>query len=102
MLCMYIRTYINIYYILIGINNCNNINFLAICCLPLEVGSCKGKFPRWFFNASSSQCEIFIYGGCHGNKNRFGTLNECINLCGELYIVVIFLLWPYKQLLLFT
>ena len=79
---MYSHIYINIYDILIG-------NFLATCHLPPEVGSCKGRFPRWFFNTSSSQCELFIYGGCHGNKNQFGTLNECIDLCGELYIVAI-------------
>ena len=71
------------------IYNCNNINYLATCHLPSEVGPCKGRFPRWFFNTSSSQCELFIYGGCHGNQNQFGTLNECIDLCGELYIVVI-------------
>ena len=80
------------HYIMIGINNRNNVNFLAICCLLPEVGTCNNKFPRWFFNTSSSQCELFIYSGCHGNKNQFDTLNECINLCSELfYIVVIFL-----------
>ena len=63
--------------------------FLAICQLPPEVGSCKGRFPRWFYNTSSSQCELFIYGGCYGNKNQFHNLNECNELCGELYIVVI-------------
>ena len=66
-------------------NNSNNINFLATCLLPPEVGSCKGRFPRWFYNTSSSQCELFIYGGCNGNKNQFRTLNECNKLCGELY-----------------
>ena len=76
---------------MIGTNNCNNINYLDICHLPPEVGPCEGRFPRWFFNTSSSQCELFIYGGCHGNNNQFGTLNECIDLCGELYILVILL-----------
>ena len=76
---MYPHT-INIY---ICTNNCNNINCLATCLLPPEVGSCKGRFPRWFYNTSSSECELFVYSGCHGNKNQFRTLNECIELCGE-------------------
>ena len=87
LICPFIHTYTNI---LICRNNCN-INFIATCFLPLEVGSCKSRFPRWFYNTTSSQCELFIYSGCHGNKNQFWTLNECINLCGELYITVIFL-----------
>ena len=32
-----------------------------------------------------------MYSGCHGNKNQFKTLNECYELCGKFYIVVIFL-----------
>ena len=61
-----------------------NYNFLDVCRLPPDIGPCKGRFPRWFYNSSSSKCELFVYGGCHGNKNQFGTLNECIKSCGEL------------------
>ena len=89
---MYSYIYINI---LICTNNFNNINFSATCLLPPEVGSCKGRFSRWFYNTSSSQCELFIYGGCHGNKNRFWTLNECSDLCGELYTITTFLYNDY-------
>ena len=60
-----------------------NYNFLAICHKPPKVGPCRGRFPRWFYNASSSQCELFIYGGCQGNENKFGSLKECIKHCGE-------------------
>ena len=87
---MMYTSYIGIFYIskLFGIRN-KYYKFLDICRLPPKVGSCKGRFPRWFFNTSLSQCELFIYGGCHGNRNQFQTLTECNNLCGELYIVVI-------------
>ena len=51
------------------------------CRLSPEVGPCKGAFPRWFYNISSGQCEIFAYGGCKGNENRFQSLNECFDNC---------------------
>ena len=74
---------------MISRGNYNYINFLDTCHQPPKVGSCKGRFPRWFFNSSSSQCELFIYGGCHGNRNQFHTLNECIDICGELYVYIV-------------
>uniref|UniRef100_A0A8D0G1M4 BPTI/Kunitz inhibitor domain-containing protein n=1 Tax=Strix occidentalis caurina TaxID=311401 RepID=A0A8D0G1M4_STROC len=47
------------------------------CYLPSVCGSCKALFRRFFFNASSQQCEEFIYGGCGGNRNNFETKGEC-------------------------
>ena len=80
------------YTILIGGNNCNNINYLATCHLPPEVSSCKGRFLRWFFNSSSSQCELFILVVAMEIKiYLIGALNEYIDVFGELDIVVIFL-----------
>uniref|UniRef100_A0A8B9FTB4 BPTI/Kunitz inhibitor domain-containing protein n=1 Tax=Amazona collaria TaxID=241587 RepID=A0A8B9FTB4_9PSIT len=46
------------------------------CYLPSVCGSCKALFRRFFFNASSQQCEEFIYGGCGGNRNNFETKGE--------------------------
>uniref|UniRef100_A0A8C3Y0F2 BPTI/Kunitz inhibitor domain-containing protein n=1 Tax=Catharus ustulatus TaxID=91951 RepID=A0A8C3Y0F2_CATUS len=43
------------------------------CYLPSVCGNCKALFRRFFFNASSQQCEEFIYGGCGGNRNNFET-----------------------------
>lgn len=53
-----------------------------VCLQPLETGSCKGYFPRWFYNTTSNRCEVFIYGGCNGNQNRFETREKCENACG--------------------
>ncbi len=29
----------------------------------------------------TSQCEVFVYGGCEGNGNNYPTLAECIQNC---------------------
>ena len=60
--------------------------FLDICSLEPEVGTCRGYIPRFFHNSTSNQCEEFIYGGCGGNKNNFNTLDECLQQCRELLL----------------
>uniref|UniRef100_A0A8C8A9R1 BPTI/Kunitz inhibitor domain-containing protein n=1 Tax=Otus sunia TaxID=257818 RepID=A0A8C8A9R1_9STRI len=54
------------------------------CYLPSVCGSCKALFRRFFFNASSQQCEEFIYGGCGGNRNNFETKGECSQACSHI------------------
>ncbi|NXP18194.1 EPPI protein, partial [Scytalopus superciliaris] len=54
---------------------------LDFCYLPSVCGNCKALFRRFFFNASSQQCEEFIYGGCGGNRNNFETKGECFQAC---------------------
>ena len=51
-----------------------------------EVGYCRGKFPRYFYNSTSGRCEKFIYGGCGGNENNFMILDDCQIECGKLTI----------------
>ena len=45
-----------------------------VCQLPMEAGPCYALMPRFFFNFETRRCEQFIYGGCRGNKNNFGTM----------------------------
>ena len=36
---------------------------------------------RYFYNASSRECQQFIYGGCDGNANNFESMNLCEEQC---------------------
>uniref|UniRef100_A0A8D2L436 Serine peptidase inhibitor, Kunitz type 2 n=1 Tax=Varanus komodoensis TaxID=61221 RepID=A0A8D2L436_VARKO len=40
-------------------------------------------FPRWWFNASSQECQQFIFGGCKGNANNFLTPEDCRQKCSS-------------------
>jgi hypothetical protein len=51
----------------------------AACALPFEVGPCDALFPVYAF--VDGACVPRTYGGCEGNENRFGTLEECLVAC---------------------
>ena len=51
------------------------------CDQPQDSGPCLAYMPRWFYNADIGTCEQFIYGGCHGNDNRFISYEHCIEAC---------------------
>ncbi|POI34849.1 hypothetical protein CIB84_001399 [Bambusicola thoracicus] len=51
------------------------------CALKADEGPCKAIHMRFYFNIRSRECEIFEYGGCHGNANNYLTLEECQNKC---------------------
>uniref|UniRef100_A0A8C0HLQ3 BPTI/Kunitz inhibitor domain-containing protein n=1 Tax=Buteo japonicus TaxID=224669 RepID=A0A8C0HLQ3_9AVES len=64
--------------------NPSPLDHADFCYLPSVCGSCKALFRRFFFNASSQQCEEFIYGGCGGNRNNFETEGECFRACSHI------------------
>uniref|UniRef100_A0A8C6WJC7 BPTI/Kunitz inhibitor domain-containing protein n=1 Tax=Neogobius melanostomus TaxID=47308 RepID=A0A8C6WJC7_9GOBI len=51
------------------------------CTLQPETGPCRARMPRYFYNSTTFSCEIFIYGGCGGNDNRFVSARECQLTC---------------------
>ncbi|KAM6332719.1 LOW QUALITY PROTEIN: tissue factor pathway inhibitor [Podargus strigoides] len=53
----------------------------SVCGMKADEGPCKAIHIRYYFNIQSQECEIFEYGGCHGNENNFLTLEECQNKC---------------------
>ena len=47
----------------------------------IEVGPCRGFFPRWAFDSRKMMCVPFNYGGCRGNRNNFPSADECNQTC---------------------
>ncbi|KAF4519415.1 hypothetical protein B566_EDAN008723 [Ephemera danica] len=46
-----------------------------------DSGDCDAAMLRYTYYAKMNKCEVFGYGGCAGNKNRFQTLEECTSKC---------------------
>ena len=42
-----------------------------ICLQTLLVGQCKQHLPRYWYDASRSMCQPFIYTGCQGEWSTF-------------------------------
>uniref|UniRef100_UPI0035901492 boophilin-G2-like n=1 Tax=Myxine glutinosa TaxID=7769 RepID=UPI0035901492 len=53
----------------------------AVCAQPVEVGPCRAALRRWYFDPETGNCSLFVYGGCHGNKNNFGSHEGCHTVC---------------------
>ncbi|KAL8578130.1 hypothetical protein ACOMHN_055449 [Nucella lapillus] len=51
------------------------------CLLSPERGPCKSTLARFYYNPETEKCEVFIYGGCDGNANRFDTEARCSAAC---------------------
>nr|DAC80554.1 TPA_inf: conotoxin superfamily conkunitzin 3 [Conus magus] len=52
-----------------------------VCLQPKVVGPCKAKFRSYYYDSDLDTCQMFIYGGCGGNGNRFLTKDACLNTC---------------------
>uniref|UniRef100_L7LSM0 Putative bilaris n=1 Tax=Rhipicephalus pulchellus TaxID=72859 RepID=L7LSM0_RHIPC len=55
-----------------------------VCSLPKQSGdsSCnRAKKLMYYFNEGSQTCELFLYNGCKGNKNRFDEMRRCEVTC---------------------
>ncbi|XP_030892254.1 tissue factor pathway inhibitor isoform X1 [Leptonychotes weddellii] len=57
----------------------------SFCALKADNGPCRAMITQFFFNIHTQQCEEFMYGGCEGNQNRFGSLEECEEKCMRVY-----------------
>nr|XP_060643601.1 tissue factor pathway inhibitor-like [Anolis sagrei ordinatus] len=53
------------------------------CHLPVDVGLCTASFPRFYYDAKTKSCKPFNFGGCNGNGNNFGTIEDCMRKCGN-------------------
>ncbi|BFZ04342.1 hypothetical protein BsWGS_07381 [Bradybaena similaris] len=51
------------------------------CTLEPAPGICRMYIERYFYNITTAQCQLFIYGGCQGNANSFETVEACQATC---------------------
>jgi hypothetical protein len=47
----------------------------------MDVGPCRERYDRWYFDSERSTCQPFVYGGCAGNMNRFKSFESCTTFC---------------------
>ncbi|GIY69234.1 hypothetical protein CEXT_261841 [Caerostris extrusa] len=51
------------------------------CVDPPKSGMCMAYMPSWNYNAKTGTCNMFIYGGCQGNGNRYSSEQACLDNC---------------------
>jgi len=55
----------------------------TVCRGPPDSGRCLGYSQRYYYSVESDSCIGFIYGLCGGNKNNFGSVEECQETCSS-------------------
>ncbi|XP_030556926.1 kunitz-type serine protease inhibitor PIVL [Drosophila novamexicana] len=45
--------------------------------------ACMAYMPSWTYDAAKNACVEFVFGGCGGNKNQFGSKGECETACKD-------------------
>ena len=58
------------------------MNGIHICLQNPDIGPCRASIQQFYFNVQSRSCQIFYWGGCAGNQNRFNARDECERTCG--------------------
>ena len=51
------------------------------CDAPPVSGNCDAYVEAWYHEPTTGLCMPFVYGGCGGNSNRYGSLAECQKSC---------------------
>jgi hypothetical protein len=46
-----------------------------------EVGPCRSRLRRYYYDAQTGRCKQFWFGGCLGNDNNFVDERDCIDTC---------------------
>jgi len=54
-----------------------------ICKLAPDAGKCSNSLARYYYDPQLGDCQQFVYGGCHGNANRFLTHADCQTTCRQ-------------------
>ncbi|XP_063350484.1 kunitz-type protease inhibitor 2 [Pelmatolapia mariae] len=53
----------------------------GMCTEKPDSGPCRAAFTMFYYDLDSASCRPFIYGGCRGNNNRYGSEDECMSSC---------------------
>ncbi|XP_037501679.1 boophilin-G2 isoform X2 [Rhipicephalus sanguineus] len=53
----------------------------SVCQRPRYTGPCKAAFRRFYYDAATSSCRQFVYGGCQSNGNNFASHAACMAAC---------------------
>ncbi|CAH1141995.1 unnamed protein product [Phyllotreta striolata] len=62
-------------------DGCDPIPDQESCSLSVDPGPCNNNSIKWVYSTINNRCEMFRYGGCGGNTNRFATRETCENTC---------------------
>ncbi|XP_048258794.1 carboxypeptidase inhibitor SmCI-like [Haliotis rufescens] len=62
------------------IEDCKKTCF-QVCKLKPEVGHCRARIRRFFYDPDAEKCQTFYFGGCGGNANNFETIKDCEKTC---------------------
>ncbi len=52
----------------------------ARCQQKPDSGQCRAAFQRFYFDQTTQQCQVFLWGGCKGSV-PFDSLSECQKIC---------------------
>ncbi|KAK4313128.1 hypothetical protein Pmani_015500 [Petrolisthes manimaculis] len=52
-----------------------------VCENKVDPGPCAERYKRWHFSKEHGKCEVFLYSGCGGNRNRFKKHSTCTEFC---------------------
>nr|XP_014353100.1 PREDICTED: tissue factor pathway inhibitor isoform X2 [Latimeria chalumnae] len=57
----------------------------SFCKSAADIGMCKAKEKRFYYDHTLGRCKPFLYSGCGGNNNNFTSRRSCLQVCKKDY-----------------
>jgi len=51
------------------------------CESKVEVGKCRSRVKKFYYDVTTGKCHEFFYSGCQGGDNMFDSKQECVSTC---------------------